>query len=97
MTTLSCLLIQQKLIEHLLCFGLHLRPWTYGGEQDGPRLGPHGMILQFSRAVEEESGTRRACKQAGLCEGVRAGVPEEVTLTLGSKKQTQKLAGAREE
>lgn len=26
-----------------------------------------------------------------------AGVPEEVTLTLGSEKQTQKLAGAREE
>lgn len=55
------------------------------------------MILQFSGAVEEESGTRRAYKRAGLCEGVRAGVPEEVTLTLGSEKQTRKLAGARKE
>ena len=34
---------------------------------------------------------------AGLHEGPRAGVPEEVTLTLGSEKQTGKLAGAREE
>lgn len=29
--------------------------------------------------------------------GSRAGVPEEVTLTLGSEKQTGKLAGAREQ
>lgn len=67
----------------------------------GPALGPGyvavnklgiGLVPWNDAFVftccEEKSGTRRTCKWTGLCAGVRAGDPEEVTLTLGSEAQT---------
>lgn len=66
----------------------------------GPALGPGYVAVNkmetglvpwndaFVFTCCEKSGTRRTYKWTGLCVGVRAGDPEEVTLTLGSEAQT---------
>lgn len=65
--SLFCLLIQQKFVEYLLCAGLCLGPGHMAVNEVDT-----GMVLMewfTSSTAVEKSGTRRACKWAGLCEG----------------------------
>ena len=76
--SLFCLLIQQKLVEYLLCAGFCPRPGHTAVSKVGTGLALTGWFA-IPRAVQGRSGTRRAC--------VKAHVPEGGSLTLGSENK----------